>query len=313
MPAARAGSRSACCSPVRSRAACSPARSKPTCSSGSSSRGSAPAPRCRSCRSGPCSRSSSAPRSCARVRACAWSTSSSPTPARSSCTRLTALAPLRAPRSDLRLARARRDAGRVFPMRLFFPAGLVPLLAFVGAVVFPALFLISLLLPYVCNRIQSHRRHLGLAYGLNTVAFCAGHDRVHVDRAARLASSTRSSSRSCCSRSAPRSWRCSRSTSGSRPGSRSLAAAALLAGCVLTPSGFDRAMMVPRTRPDVRPIRAVRERQLVHDLRRVRTRGRHALLRQREPLQRLAAPADLHGPDGALPAARAARRRRTCC
>jgi spermidine synthase len=36
------------------------------------------------------------------------------------------------------------------------------------------------------------------------------------------------------------------------------AAAALLAGCVLTPSGFDRAMMVPNTAPTLLPIRAVR-------------------------------------------------------
>ncbi len=48
------------------------------------------------------------------------------------------------------------------------------LLAFVGLFIFPAYYLVSLLLPYVCNRIQSGRRHLGVAYGLNTVAFCMG-------------------------------------------------------------------------------------------------------------------------------------------
>ena len=34
--------------------------------------------------------------------------------------------------------------------------------------------LISLLLPYVCNRLQGMGKHLGLAYGLNTVGFCLG-------------------------------------------------------------------------------------------------------------------------------------------
>ena len=43
-----------------------------------------------------------------------------------------------------------------------------------GAIVFLPYLLISLLLPWVCNRIQADRRHLGLAYGLNTVAFCVG-------------------------------------------------------------------------------------------------------------------------------------------
>ncbi|MHC4447795.1 MAG: spermine/spermidine synthase domain-containing protein, partial [Planctomycetota bacterium] len=47
-------------------------------------------------------------------------------------------------------------------------------LLFVGIFVFPAYFCVSLLLPYVCNRIHGQRRHLGLAYGLNTLAFCAG-------------------------------------------------------------------------------------------------------------------------------------------
>jgi spermidine synthase len=145
----------------------------------------------------------------------------------------------------------------MFPMRLFFPAGLVPLLAFVGAIVFPSLFLLSLLLPYVCNRIQSHRRHLGLAYGLNTVAFCAGTiaftwlaPRVSIFYSLKLAivllaiGAALVASLSERRRLAP--WQ------------PLAAAAALLAGCVLTPSGFDRAMMVPRTAPTRLPIRAVK-------------------------------------------------------
>jgi len=55
-----------------------------------------------------------------------------------------------------------------------FPASTFQLFYFVGIIVFPAYFLISLLLPYVCNRMQAKRRHLGFAYGLNTLAFCIG-------------------------------------------------------------------------------------------------------------------------------------------
>lgn len=55
-----------------------------------------------------------------------------------------------------------------------FPKNLTDLLIFVGVLVLPPYFLISLLLPYVCNRIQGHGQHIGFAYGLNTLAFCAG-------------------------------------------------------------------------------------------------------------------------------------------
>ena len=48
------------------------------------------------------------------------------------------------------------------------------LLFFTGIYVFPPFFLISFLLPYTCNLLQTRRQHLGLAYGLNTVAFCVG-------------------------------------------------------------------------------------------------------------------------------------------
>ncbi|MGH7741205.1 MAG: hypothetical protein ACRENS_04210 [Candidatus Eiseniibacteriota bacterium] len=48
------------------------------------------------------------------------------------------------------------------------------LLGFTGAVVFPAYGLISLLLPTLCNAAQAGREHIGRAYGLNTLSFCAG-------------------------------------------------------------------------------------------------------------------------------------------
>jgi hypothetical protein len=55
-----------------------------------------------------------------------------------------------------------------------FPSSAFQLFYFVGILVFVPYFLVSLLLPYVCNRVQAKRRHLGIAYGLNTLAFCAG-------------------------------------------------------------------------------------------------------------------------------------------
>jgi spermidine synthase len=144
-----------------------------------------------------------------------------------------------------------------FPMRLFFPAGLVPLLIFVGAIVFPALFLLSLLLPYVCNRIQGDRRHLGLAYGLNTAAFCAGTiaftwvaPRVSIFYSLKLALVLLAIGAALVALLSERK--------PLAPWKPLAAAVALLAGCVLTPSGFDRAMMVPRTAPTQLPIRAVK-------------------------------------------------------
>ncbi len=64
--------------------------------------------------------------------------------------------------------------GSVSAAEFDFPTSLLQLLVYVGAFVFPAFFCVSLLLPYVCNRLQADRRHLGIAYGANTVAFCLG-------------------------------------------------------------------------------------------------------------------------------------------
>jgi spermidine synthase len=65
-------------------------------------------------------------------------------------------------------------AVREFDDFLTFPANLLQLLLFVGILVFPPYFLISAMLPYVCNRLQAQGRHIGTAYGLNTMAFCIG-------------------------------------------------------------------------------------------------------------------------------------------
>jgi spermidine synthase len=48
------------------------------------------------------------------------------------------------------------------------------LLFFLGITIFPPFYLFSLLLPAVCNKLQGAHQHLGRAYGLNTVAFCIG-------------------------------------------------------------------------------------------------------------------------------------------
>jgi spermidine synthase len=73
------------------------------------------------------------------------------------------------------VAKAVAVPGEVSPVdSAGFPASNLQLFLFVGLYVFPTFFLISLLLPYVCNRLQTRRKHLGIAYGLNTVAFCIG-------------------------------------------------------------------------------------------------------------------------------------------
>ena len=55
-----------------------------------------------------------------------------------------------------------------------FPSSLVQLWVFVGVLVAPPYFAVSLLLPAVCNEIQRRGGHLGWAYGTNTLGFCAG-------------------------------------------------------------------------------------------------------------------------------------------
>ena len=47
-------------------------------------------------------------------------------------------------------------------------------LLFVGLFAFPVIFLVALLLPYVCNAAQDDKRSLDRAYGANTLAFCLG-------------------------------------------------------------------------------------------------------------------------------------------
>ncbi|MEW6357941.1 MAG: hypothetical protein AB1696_16525 [Planctomycetota bacterium] len=58
--------------------------------------------------------------------------------------------------------------------RNFFTQRLLQALIMSGFAIFPSYFCISLLLPHICNHCQRDRRHLGVVYGVNTVAFCLG-------------------------------------------------------------------------------------------------------------------------------------------
>lgn len=71
-------------------------------------------------------------------------------------------------------AQPRTEETIAFTGSPMFPSGLFELWWFTGLLVFVPFLLLSLLLPWACNRLQASRLHLGLAYGLNTVAFCAG-------------------------------------------------------------------------------------------------------------------------------------------
>lgn len=55
-----------------------------------------------------------------------------------------------------------------------FPGNFGQLFCLLGILVFPPYLLVSLLLPHVCNRLHQQDIHLGTAYGLNTLFFCAG-------------------------------------------------------------------------------------------------------------------------------------------
>ncbi len=56
----------------------------------------------------------------------------------------------------------------------YFPLNLTQFFVYTGICVLPSYLLVSMLLPYVCNQLQRRGRHLGVAYGLNTVGFCLG-------------------------------------------------------------------------------------------------------------------------------------------
>jgi len=71
-------------------------------------------------------------------------------------------------------AQPRTEEAQLFTTAPMFPASTFELWWFTGVLVFVPFFFMALLLPWACNQLQASRRHLGLAYGLNTVAFCIG-------------------------------------------------------------------------------------------------------------------------------------------
>ncbi len=125
-----------------------------------------------------------------------------------------------------------------------FPDSVAELFIFVGGCVFVPYLLISLLLPYVCNRAQLRRMHLGLAYGLNTVAFCIGllgftllAPRVNIFYSLKLLWVLLGCGVALLlvlsDRRGVRWWQ------------PTAAAGAFLVGCLLTPAGFDASYLIP--------------------------------------------------------------------
>jgi len=132
------------------------------------------------------------------------------------------------------------------------------LLFFLGLTIFPPFYLFSLLLPAVCNRLQEAHRHLGRAYGLNTVAFCIG--MVAFTWIAPLVN-------------AFYAFKLALVVLGAATGlllllrddehpvslwKPALAASVVLAGCILTPRDFDRSLFRPEDPAATGQIRAMR-------------------------------------------------------
>jgi spermidine synthase len=127
-----------------------------------------------------------------------------------------------------------------------FPDSVAELFVFVGGCVFVPYLLVSLLLPYICNQAQMHRIHLGLAYGLNTLAFCIGlvvftllAPRVNIFYSLKLMWVLMS-----CGVALLLVISESRRVSWWQP---AIAAAAFFAGCVVTPAGFDASYLMPNS------------------------------------------------------------------
>jgi spermidine synthase len=132
------------------------------------------------------------------------------------------------------------------------------LLLFLGLTIFPPFYLFSLLLPAVCNRLQEAHRHLGRAYGLNTVAFCVGMlaftwiaPLVNAFYAFKLALVVLGAATGLLLLLREDERRFSRW----KP---ALAAAVVLAGCVFTPRDFDRSLFRPGDPAATGRIRAMR-------------------------------------------------------
>jgi spermidine synthase len=139
---------------------------------------------------------------------------------------------------------ARSEAIDALGMINNFPDSAAELFLFVGGCVFVPYLLISLLLPYVCNQAQMRGMHLGLAYGLNTLAFCVGlmaftllAPEVNIFYSLKLLWVLLG-----CGVALLLVLSEGRRVRWWQPAA---AAAALLAGCMLTPSGFDAGYLLP--------------------------------------------------------------------
>ncbi len=138
-----------------------------------------------------------------------------------------------------------------------FLGSLFNTMLFVGLFVFPAYFCVSLLLPWVCNRIQGQDRHLGLAYGVNTLAFCAGligftmiAPRVSIFYSLKLIMVLFGI--------VVVLLLVSRDTGRFKLWKPAVAVAVLALGCVATPRGFDRHYMIPGGIAVTNPVRGLR-------------------------------------------------------
>jgi spermidine synthase len=127
-----------------------------------------------------------------------------------------------------------------------FPDSVAELFVFVGSCVFVPYLLISLLLPYVCNQAQMRRMHLGLAYGLNTVAFCLGliaftllAPWVNIFYSLKLMWVLMSCGVALLFVLSERG--------GLRWWQPAIALAAFITGCIVTPAGFDASYLMPNS------------------------------------------------------------------
>ncbi|MCC5794590.1 MAG: hypothetical protein JJT85_07620 [Chromatiales bacterium] len=145
---------------------------------------------------------------------------------------------------------------QAFTISPLFPASTFELFWFTGLLVFLPFFLVSLLLPWACNQLQAERRHLGLAYGLNTLMFCIGllsftlfAPMLSIFYSLKLVFVLLASG-------VLLLWLLptSRPPAAWRP---ALAGAVLLAGVFLVPRDFDPAMMRPDTPPTRYPVEYV--------------------------------------------------------
>ncbi|MCL4722279.1 MAG: hypothetical protein KJ041_10080, partial [Gammaproteobacteria bacterium] len=137
-----------------------------------------------------------------------------------------------------------------------FPGSALQLLAFTGILVFLPFYLNSLLLPWVCNRLQASRRHLGIAYGLNTLAFCLG--LIGFTLLAPLVSVFYSLKLMLVLLACGAGLLLVLSEQRPTPvGLPAGFAALFVAGCVMVPRDFDAAYMRPGTDPARRPVEYV--------------------------------------------------------